>query len=367
MKRFLGKILVLVLLTIGLTMIVTGCFTNNEKSEDKSNKQDMKIIVDAAGNKVHVSDDIKKIGVVPIPWASVVYAIDGTSERLTAINPSAIKAYEGSLLEKLDSNFANISTEYIGADFSINKEELLNIGIDTMFIWDYQTDEAEQLKALGIAPVMLKNKTIEELQNSLKVVGELLGREEKAQEFIDAYTKSYEYLVSKSDEINNADKPRVLFLRTSELKVQGNDNFMKEILSISGANNIAANIKESITMEEILKEDPEIIFLSNFDDFTPEDLYENKIDGQDWSNVSAVKNKRVYKTPIGIYRYDAPGIETPLMMLWMAKTIQPEIFDDYEFQDIFNSFYKEYFDYTLTKDDFSLIMNEIANSESLIK
>ena len=48
-------------------------------------------------------------------------------------------------------------------------------------------------------------------------------------------------------------------------------------------------------MEQIIDWDPEMIYLSNFDDFLPENLYNNSFDGQDWSNVKAVKNKKVYK------------------------------------------------------------------------
>ena len=31
----------------------------------------------------------------------------------------------------------------------------------------------------------------------------------------------------------------------------------------------------------------------------PDDLYNNAIDGDDWSNVAAVKNQQVYKFPLG--------------------------------------------------------------------
>ena len=104
-------------------------------------------------------------------------------------------------------------------------------------------------------------------------------------------------------------------------------------------------------MEEILAIDPDIILMSNFDSFTPADLYENRLDGQDWSQVSAVLNHRVYKTPMGIYRWDAPGVETPLMMRWLAQLIQPEIFAEIDIEQDTRAFFQDYFGYSLTDED----------------
>lgn len=320
-------------------------------------------VTDAAGNVVEVSTDISKIAVTPLPWSSVLFAIDGTSEKMVSINPGAMSAYTGHFFEKLDAAYGEIDTTYIGKDFSMNMEALVAEGVEAVVIWDYQNDEAEQLKALGIAPVMVKNETIEELQSGFRALGELVGQEERAQEFIDLYGDTYEKIASYAEQVEAAEKPRVLYLRTSELKLQGNDNFIAEAMDMAGGQNVSPDAS-NLTMEEILALDPEIIFLSWFDDFEPDDLYENRIDGQDWSHVSAVVNKRVYKTPLGIYRWDAPGIETPLMMEWLAVMIQPEIFADIDIKQEVTDFFQTYFDYTLTQEDYDQIMCTEMNANS---
>lgn len=320
-------------------------------------------VTDAAGNVVEVPADISKIAVTPLPWSSVLFAIDGTSEKMVSINPGAMTAYTGHFFEKLDAAYGDIDTTYIGKDFSMNMEALVAEGVEAVIIWDYQPDEAEQLKALGIAPVMVKNETIEELQSGFRALGELVGQEERAQEFIDLYGDTYEKIASYAEQVEEAEKPRVLYLRTSELKLQGNDNFIAEAMDMAGGENVSPDAS-NLTMEEILALDPEIIFLSWFDDFEPDDLYENRIDGQDWSHVSAVVNKRVYKTPLGIYRWDAPGIETPLMMEWLAVMIQPEIFADIDIKQEVTDFFQTYFDYTLTQEDYDQIMCTEMNANS---
>ena len=89
-----------------------------QSNTERNNKVDNDILEGNSNSKivVEIKGEVKKIGVVPIPWASVIYSIDGSSERLAEINPSAMKAYEGSLLQILDPNFANISTKNIGSD-----------------------------------------------------------------------------------------------------------------------------------------------------------------------------------------------------------------------------------------------------------
>lgn len=334
--------------------------------EGQTSSNEVREVTDAAGNVVEVPADISKIAVTPLPWSSVIYAIDGTSDRMVAINPGALSktAYEGHFFQQMDPQYGNINSTAIGSDFSINMEEMVSMGVEAVVIWDYQTDEAEQLKSLGIAPVMVKNETVEELQASLQAIGQLLGQEERAQQFIDLYSDTYDKILSYQDEVETAEKPKVLYLRNSELKLQGNDNFIKTALDMAGADNVVADSSD-ITMEEILAINPDIILMSWFDEFTPEDLYNNTIDGQDWSNVKAVQTKKVYKTPIGIYRWDAPGVETPLMMEWLATVIQPEIFSDIDVRQDVRNFFSNYFNWELTDEELADIMSDALNANSV--
>ena len=118
-------------------------------------------------------------------------------------------------------------------------------------------------------------------------------------------------------------------------------------------------------MEEIYKLNPDIIFLSNFDKFVPDDLYQNRIPGQDWSTIKAVKEHRVYKVPKGIYRWDAPGVETPLMMRWMAYMMQPEIFKDIDIRKETKAFYKDFIHYDASDEDLKQIFADEANHNSV--
>lgn len=50
-------------------------------------------------------------------------------------------------------------------------------------------------------------------------MGQLLGKDDRAQQFMDAYTDTYENK-SYSDKVEQADKPKVLYLRNAQLDLQ---------------------------------------------------------------------------------------------------------------------------------------------------
>lgn len=353
------------LAALALAGMLAGCGNDADKKVD--NKQATKIVTDLQGREVRVPQNVKHLAVVPIPWASVIYAIDGSSERLAAIHPAAMTAYKGKFLENRDKHFAQLDTKIIAQNFSVNIESAAQAGIDTAILWQYQEKDAEKLSKVGIPTVLIYNDTVDNLKKSFLIIGKLLGKEERAEQINKAYDMTTEKIMAKKA-WEQADKPKVLFLRNSKLRLQGNDNFMHEAIRIGGGENPYGQVnggrEQTIAMEEVYKQNPDIILLSNFDKFVPDDLYNNKIAGQDWSTVKAVQEKRVYKVPMGIYRWDAPGVETPLMMEWLAHVLQPELFKELDVRADAKNFYEDYMHYKISEADMAQIFADEANKNS---
>ena len=89
----------------------------------------------------------------------------------------------------------------------------------------------------------------------------------------------------------------------------------------------------------------------------PSDLLENKQDGRDWSVINAIKNHQVYKIPIGAYRWDPAGVETPLMVKWAAKIQYPDIFADMDMKEEVKEFFEFVYQYELTDEQVSEILD----------
>lgn len=341
-----------------------------EKKEILKNDASAQVVTDISGTAVTVPAEVKKLAVVPLPWASVVYALDGSSSRLAAIHPGALSAYKGHFLEKLDADFGKADSKLIGSDFSLNAEGAAAAGIDAAILWSYQDKEAEKLSAIGIPAVRIDNADVAHLKDSFAIVGKLLGKEERAAALSAYYDNAYNDITKYKAEVEAAKKTKLLFLRNAKLTLQGNDNFMHEAIELGGGEMPFAQVSNgagnpTVQMEEIYKLDPDIILLSNFDKFVPENLYENRIAGQDWSTVRAVKERRVYKVPMGIYRWDAPGVETPLMMKWLAQLLQPDIFKDLHVKEETKAFYRDFLHHELTEAELDEIFAAEANAKSL--
>lgn len=355
-----------VLLMVVLTATVVGC--SNSTGKATKTAKAVKVVTDIKGRRVELPKQVQRMAVVPLPWASVVYALNGGSERLAAVHPGAMTAYTGRFLETQDKHFATLDTKIIGQNFSVNMESAAQAGIDAVVLWSYQEKEAAKLGELGIPAVLIDNSSVERLQQSFMIVGQVLGEEQRAEQINNYYDATYRRLSAKKA-WEASSKPTVLFLRNAKLRLQGNDNFIHEAIRVAGGNNpfdqtTNGSGEQSIAMEEVYRIDPDIILLSNFDKFVPDDLYENRIPGQDWGTVRAVQEHRIYKVPLGIYRWDAPGVETPLMMEWLAHVLQPELFQDVEVRKDARAFYKDFMHYELQEGDLARIFADAANKNS---
>ena len=325
-----------------------------------------KTVTDLTGKKVTIKDNPSRIAIVPIPWASLAYLVDGDSSKIIGMNPSSKEAYDISILKDLAPNMKKVNTAFVDSDFNINYEELALLKPDIVVVWDFQNDAIEKLAKLKIPAVAIKYGTLENVQEGIKLLGDILNKQEKAQKLINYHKDTNKYLASKTKKLENIKRKKILYLINPQLTVSSGNSVTNIMIDMAGGENVAKDITtggswSKVTMEQIIKWNPDIIILSNFDKILPEDIYNNKFEGQDWSKISAVKNKKVFKAPIGIYRWDAPSAETPLMIKWIAKVANPELFNDYNIRKDIKDFYLEFFNYKLTDEQLNFILNSKVN------
>lgn len=352
-NQWLKKVIIFMLvLTMGTASTVTASLAGESKT---------RIVTDTAGNKVEVPVNIKRICIVPIPWASIAYTLDKSDSRIIGIHPSAKKAYTTSIFSEMAPNLKKANSTFVDQDFNINMEELVSLKPDVVVVWDYQTKEIEQLKTMGIPAIALKYGTMEDLQNGIIVLGKVMNKEKEAVALVKYHKDSVKYFEGKATKFKNAKKPKVLYLRDGDLKVAASGSVNQKFIEMAGGINVAKDLKGqwvNVTMEQVISWNPDIIIMSNFSDFKPSDIYRNKLKGQDWSKIQAVKMKKIYKAPMGIYRWDAPCGESPLMIKWMGTIIQPSYFKDVNLVKDIKDFYKATYNYTIKDVQIDKILNK---------
>ena len=83
---------------------------------------------------------------------------------------------------------------------------------------------------------------------------------------------------------------------------------------------------------------------------TTSDVFDNKVEGFDFSTMDAVKNKRVYNSKLGMWNWLTPNPDAPLVYAWLASETYPEAFKDYDLKGEIKDYYKTWYKYDLTDD-----------------
>ena len=179
-----------------------------------------------------------------------------------------------------------------------------------------------------------------------------------AQKFNDYFDQNLQKVLSKTSKIAQNERPKVLHIVEGKnlFKVDGSNTIIDEWISVAGGTNAVqakGNMLE-INAEEIPNINPDVIIIGRAK--APEILqkiYENPI----YADTNAVKNKRVYVDPTGVFSWDRYGAEGALQILWAAKILHHEIFKDIDIAAETKKFYKEFLHYELSDDEVNYILN----------
>ena len=219
------------------------------------------------------------------------------------------------------------------------------------------------LTAVGVSPSKFEWDSIKTFEAWVKLLGEVFNEQDKAAGIVEYGYQVQEEILSKLEEAGeDLERPRAMVLfnyGTGTITTSGSNHFGQYWLTTTGAENAAEGVtgNAEINMETIYEWDPEIIYITNFSPALPEDLYSNAVGEDDWSSVSAVKNKQVYKFPLGMYRWYPPASDTPLVLQWLAKHNQPELFADIDMEQEMKDYYPRFYGVELTDDDINEIFN----------
>ena len=313
------------------------------------------IIVDHAGYEVEVPYEIDRIavgGILPLP--SVLAVFFDSAEKIVGMAPNSMSAAENGLLGELYPEVLNAETSYINGS-EVNLEELMKLEPDVVFYNASQTEQGEQLRNAGFAAVAISvNKweydAIETLNEWIKLLSEIFPDNDKTELVADYSKKIYDMVQGRVADIPEEERERVFFLykyTDTSMETSGEKFFGQYWADAVGAINVAKEIgtdnQVAANMEQVYVWDPSMIFITNFTEAMPEDLYNNTIGNYDWSAIDAIKNEKAFKMPLGMYRSYTPGVDTPVTLLWFAKTTYPELFEDIDIVAETKMYYKEVF------------------------
>ena len=326
-------------------------------------------VVDQNGMTATIKENPERLVTTALPLPSI-YALTGAPiEYLVGVHPGSTSVIENSVMASMYPELSGIADNFIeGTD--VNVEELLKLEPDVVLYWAEYLEQYQAMNNAGISAVGVKTQgdgdVLVTLESWLEIMGEIFGTTGNVQEVIDYGRQVETEIAEKTSQIAEEDKPRVLYLynhSTEDISVSGTAFYGDYWINAGGGINVAAELTgpTSVNMEQIYEWNPDIIIITTFTETMPEDLYNNTIDGQDWSPINAVANGKVYKEPLGVYRWFPPSGDAPLMLKWMAQTLNPEVFT-YDMNEEIKAYYEKFYSYSLTDEQVEGILS--ANPEA---
>ncbi|MBR2750229.1 MAG: ABC transporter substrate-binding protein [Clostridiales bacterium] len=361
-KRSISLILAL------LTALV--CFSSVAcKKTEKKDENGTHIVTDHNGVQVEVKNKIDRIVVCDIlPLPSVLTVFFDSAEKIVGMNEASMIAAKNGLLGQLYPDILKASTSFMDGS-NVNIEELTKLEPDVVFYSGSNKELGELLRSRGFAAIGVSvNKwqynTIETLNNWFALLGEIFAENEKADKVAKRSNEIYKLVQERVSSLKPEDKRRVFFLFqisdtsiTTSGKLFFGEFWAEAIGAVNVGEELTTDNSVAVNIEQIYTWNPDLIFITNFNQAYPQDLYDNTIGNYDWSEVKAIKDKQVFKMPLGMYRSYTPGADTPITLLFLAKCAYPDLFADIDITKETKDYYKDLFGITLTDEQASSIFN----------
>ena len=322
-------------------------------------------ITDHADRTVEVPvnpDRVVILDILPLP--SVLTVFLGSADSIIAMEPASMNAAKNGILSELYPEVLNVSTDIMGGD-DVNIESLMALDPQIVYYNAGNAALGEKLDNAGltsvaVSPTKWKYDCIVTYDQWISLLSQIYpdAGEELAANVSSFSTKMYDLIQERTADLPEEERKNVLFLfqyDENTMITSGSSFFGQWWCDASGALNAAEevaadNSNAAITMEQVYAWDPDVIIITNFTQTQPEDLYENAIGDDDWSSVSAVVNKQVYKMPLGTYRTYTPGVDTPMTLEWMASLLYPELFPEFDLAADVKAYYNDLYGVELTDE-----------------
>jgi len=237
-----------------------------------------------------------------------------------------------------------------------NAESLILLDPKMIFIKTGTDHNYSELRKSGVEIIIFDFEKLEDIFKGVRSMGEKLKMEKRAERFIEyfkaAIDDAHNNFVKSGVEAGSI--PRVYFANSNIYHSYGSGMYQNFLIETAGGKSVTSNASGSkiqVSIEELIKYDPEIIITASYCSDTPEMIMKNS----KLKDLSAVKNKKIFVMPRYLSSWDMPVPESIVGILWLSLKINPKVNID------LNSKIKDFYllFYNLKLDD--SVINKILN------
>ncbi len=216
----------------------------------------------------------------------------------------------------------------IGGFTTPNIEEVVALSPDLILATSiHEKRIIPQLEEKGIAVFALAPETLDEVLASIKLVGEVTGKEEEASRLVAQMQNRIKAITDKTNNLPEDKRPVVFYLTWHDpLKTSGLGTLHHELIQKAGGRNIFPEIigTQSVDLELLVARDPQVMIAGTGMGSGEDKTFQYLKTESRLQNTEAGKNGRIYKINIDLTGRAGPRIVDGLEQF--AKCIHPEIF-----------------------------------------
>ncbi|MCP8304690.1 MAG: cobalamin-binding protein [archaeon] len=273
------------------------------------------------GGNVTMTDYSPKKIVSISPGATEILFALGLGEKVVGVDTYSDYPEETENITKVGT-FSNPNIEKI---VELNPDLILATGgVQRSFI--------DKLEELGwVVAALNYEEGVSGILSNIILVGNITGREEAAETLVNDMNERIQEITDKTQNLATEERPRVyieFYFSVKGYRSFGSTSLVNELIYMAGGNNVFTDspIQHITTSDEqVIKADPEVIFISKGAMAESCGLTPDVIRGRDgWGDISAVKNNKIFEIEESSLTRPGPRIVDALETL--AEYIHPELF-----------------------------------------
>lgn len=378
------KILSLFLVFTIIVGILGGCSkkdapeknagAKNVSTEEKVATKDeagSHIVTDHAGHEVEVPNKIEKIVIDQVPILSTYMAYnEGKAPYIVGYAGSLKQVISGTVLKDMAPELLD-ATNTVQGQSDLNVEEIMKLKPDVIFYNAKNQDRYEKLSKTGVPCIGFVTMgadtpadPINRYGEWLKLLEDVFNEKGKMDDFLkagDEIVKDVEERIAKVPEEKRPSGMILWKYQEGTPIVAGKGTFGDFLLKRLKVKNVAEEAKgyAKVNVEQIYAWNPDVFYLDGpgLLNIKTEDVYNNSVDGFDFSNLKSVKDKRVYNSKLGMWNWLTPNPDAPLVLAWLASETYPDAFKDYDLKKVIKDYYQKWYNYELSDEQIEDMFN----------
>ena len=338
-----------------LCLVVSLCTCGETETKPQKPTREF---TDSCGRTVQIPEEID--AVVPSGPLAQIMLYSLCPEKLQSLSQAFTRVQKQYIDEKYHD--LPVSGQFYGGASSVSYEAIVlaspDIIIDIGESKDSIADDMDEIQTKSGTPTVFIWADMEHLAEAYETLGEILNVPEQAKACAAYIRDTLNDAKAASEQIPESERKTVLYAQGEYgTEVAGPGTIHSEVLEYACAINAApvdklgSNGTEAVSMEEILKWDPEVVILA------PDANYDEIWTDPAWSGVKAIKTGEVYEIPIGPYNWldRPPSVQRVLGIKWLGNLLYPDVFD-YDMVSEAQIFYKLFWHYDLSADEAETLM-----------